>query len=160
MRQQTIIIIFYIFLTSLGFAQKIVRSTIGTLGASFNSNEVLIQSTAGQSFPTSSERSGEVLNVRQGFHQPFNSITLGNELNISVFPNPNNGNFFISTDFPLFLMYDYKIVDNLGKIIESGSGFGNKTEIISLTNKDIGIYHLIIKTFDLESNTKITILNN
>jgi hypothetical protein len=157
MRQ--IIILFYIFFAPLGFAQKIVRSTLGTLGSSFKSNEVLIQSTAGQSSPTSSERTGEALNIRQGFHQPFNSIALENELNISVFPNPNNGNFFISTNFTPFLMFDYKIVNNLGKIIESGSGFGNKTEIISLTNKDIGIYHLIIKTFNLESKTKITILN-
>ena len=42
---------------SLGLTQKIVRSSMGTMGSSYRSNEILIQSTVGQSTPINTEKS-------------------------------------------------------------------------------------------------------
>jgi hypothetical protein len=142
---------------AFGWAQKIVRSSIGTLGSSKTVSDVLVQSTAGQASLTTTEKSGEGLVIRQGFQQPTNIETEKNDLNIVVYPNPSNGNFTIKTDLTANIMYGYTVFDQNGCVIESGTANGNESKEINIANPQTGIYHIAVTSGELQSSFKITL---
>jgi len=125
--KQLIFISFVSFCSSFGWSQKIVRSSISTMGFRSKTNNVLVQSTVGQSSLTTTEKSGEGLVLRQGFQQPTIIESEQNDLNVVVYPNPSNGDFT------------------------------NESKEISIPNPRTGIYHLAVKYGALQSSFKITL---
>ena len=144
-------------LASFGWGQKIVRSSIGTLGSSQTVNDFLLQSTVGQASLTTTEKSGEGLVLRQGFQQPVIIESEQNDLNVIVYPNPSNGDFTIKTDITVNNLYTFSIFDQYGCLIESGTALANESKEISIPNPQTGIYHLAVKLGELQSSFKITL---
>ncbi len=68
------------------------------------------------------------------FNRLFNS-------QISLYPNPSNGKFYISTN--ALTNAQYNIYNSLGQIIESGNLSNNET-FINLERQEKGIFHVII----------------
>ncbi len=67
---------------------------------------------------------------------------------ISLFPNPNKGEFILSFDSNQQENIDIKILDNLGKIVfESNEQYIiNNSLNINLDKIDVGIYFILVKT--------------
>jgi hypothetical protein len=86
-----------LFLFAIGslttFSQQIVRSTIGSIGSSMGNGTVTVQQTAGQPSATSFVKNENGSALRQGFHQPYYYEIERNDLNATIYPNPNNGQF-------------------------------------------------------------------
>jgi hypothetical protein len=141
--------------SSFVWSQKIVRSSIGTLGSSYKVNDVLVQSTVGQSSITTTETSGEGLVLRHGFQQPISIEAEQNDLNVLVYPNPSNGSFTFKTDISPNNLFTYSIFDEHGSVIESGTTLGNNLKEIHIADPKTGIYHLAVKSGKLHSSFKI-----
>lgn len=70
---------------------------------------------------------------------------LGNEYSISMYPNPNNGQFLINIMGMKGEKMSYNIVDASGRIVfgkDLGNVNGTRVEDINVTNVASGIYHV------------------
>jgi hypothetical protein len=72
------------------YSQEIIRSTIGSIGSSMGNGTITVQQTAGQPSATTFVKNENGFALRQGFHQPYYYEIERNDLNASIFPNPNN----------------------------------------------------------------------
>ena len=86
------------------------------------------------------------VSVQQVFPTSINEYS---QSNISIFPNPSNGNIKISSNE---LIKKYTVHSSLGQLIISNSPSTKNTQI-NLTNQSTGIYYINIKT------TNSTIIN-
>ena len=150
---------FFILFCTSSLAQQIVRSTIGSIGSSISNGNIIIQQTAGQPSAISFTKNEDGSSIRQGFHQPFYFSVERNELNVKVFPNPNNGQFSFQADLLDDSNYDYLISDPQGKVILKNNASGNKIVDIKLDQPANGLYHLQIIKADKSSSFKIIITN-
>ena len=93
------------------------------------------------------------LEVFQG--ETFNVKTLNNNNHalIKIYPNPNNGSFYIENIAKKSIVEVYSID---GKLIKSQISHDNKLKLSGLTN---GIYVLVV-TNDINKQTKKLIINN
>lgn len=85
---------------------------------------------------------------------------LPDNLNISIYPNPNNGEFFLALSASEEQHIDVSIVNTLGKQVYSQTGIhftGKHSQNIYLDDLPNGIYFLIIKGKDLYLANKIII---
>lgn len=154
-------ILLLVFLTSSisGFSQQIVRSTIGSIGSSMENGTVTVQQTAGQPSATTFVKNEDGSALRQGFHQPYYYEIERNDLNASIFPNPNNGQFSFQVDLLENESYDYIILDQAGKEILKNSGSGNSLTEVSIEQPATGLYHLQISSGKRISSFKISVIN-
>ena len=78
---------------------------------------------------------------------------------ISVFPNPNNGEFILSFGGNQAETIDIKVLDNLGKVVyESSDIFPDENKLeLNLKNLDTGIYFILINSENGILNEKIII---
>jgi hypothetical protein len=87
-------ILFFLLLSVVSikdsFSQQIVRSTIVSIGSSMGNGTITVQQTAGQPSATTFVKNENGSALRQGFHQPYYYEIERNDLNASIFPNPNN----------------------------------------------------------------------
>ena len=148
----------FVVLASFSFGQKIVRSTIGAIGSSSNHNGIIIQQSAGQPALTTNDKSENGTGLRQGFIQPIWYETESNDLNVILYPNPNQGDFSFQADIAEDLNYDYEILDLQGKVVLRGKGLGNELVEVSILNPARGMYHLSVKTEDKTSAFKINVI--
>jgi len=148
----------FVVLASFSFGQKIVRSTIGAIGSSSNHNGIIIQQSVGQPALTSNDKSEKGMGLRQGFIQPVWFETESNDLNVILYPNPNQGDFSFQADIAEDLTYDYEILDLQGKVVLRGKGLGNELVNVSIDNPARGMYHLNVKTEDKTSAFKINVI--
>tara|TARA_B100001287_G_C22656236_1_gene517853 strand:- start:1331 stop:1780 length:450 start_codon:yes stop_codon:yes gene_type:complete len=147
------------FFTSQWHAQKIVRSSIGAIGSSVSANGILSQQIVGQPGITTHEKSKNGLGLRQGFIQPSWFKTESNELNVVLFPNPNQGDFSFQAEIPEKQYYNYEVMDNNGKLVLKGKGMGIERINISLQNPSPSMYHLNVFTKDQNSAFQINVIN-
>ena len=148
----------FVLLASFSFGQKIVRSTIGTIGSSSNYNGIIIQQSAGQPALTTNEKLENGAGLRQGFIQPIWYETESNDLSVILYPNPNQGDFSFQSDIAEDLNFDYEILDLQGKVVLRGKGLGQELVEVSIANPERGMYHLNIKTEDKTSAFKINVI--
>jgi len=148
----------FVVLASFSFGQRIVRSTIGSIGSSSNHNGIIIQQSAGQPALTSNDKSENGMGLRQGFIQPVCFETVSNDLNVILYPNPNQGDFSFQADIEEDVTYDYEILDQQGKLVLLGKGIGNELVEVSILNPARGMYHLNVKTEDKTSAFKINVI--
>jgi hypothetical protein len=144
------------YLTS--FSQQIVRSTIGSIGSSMGNGTVTVQQTAGQSSATSFIKNENGSALRQGFHQPYYYEIERNDLNVSIFPNPNNGQFSFQVALNNDNSFDYQLLDQQGKIVLNNSGIGNDLIEVNIEQPTTGIYHLQIISGNKTSSFKINVI--
>jgi hypothetical protein len=148
----------FILLASVSFGQRIVRSTIGAIGSSSNDNGITIQQTVGQPSLITNHKLSDGMGLRQGFIQPIWYETESNELNVILYPNPNQGDFSFQVNIEEDVTYDYEILDQQGKLVLVGKGLGNVLVNVSIDNPARGMYHLNVKTEDKTSAFKINVI--
>lgn len=143
-------------------AQKIIRQTIGCMGSSIVSGEIMFRQTAGQpsNTETVSNTSGS---LRQGFQQPIFNIKVQSEgldiVDIFIFPNPVE-NWFNITIKGQQEKYEICITDALGKQILNADI--NRDEIHSFSSSNMlpGIYVVSVFSGNKKlASKKITKIN-
>lgn len=147
----------FILLSQQAFSQQIVRSTIGSIGSSMGNGTVMVQQTAGQPSATSFVKNGDGSAVRQGFHQPYYIEQERNDLQVLIYPNPNNGMFSFQVALPDDQPYTYVLLDQAGKEILKSSGSGSQLTEVSIEEASTGIYHLNILSAQCLSSFKIAV---
>jgi hypothetical protein len=141
------------------FSQQIVRSTIGSIGSSMGNGTITVQQTAGQPSATSFVKNEDGSALRQGFHQPYYYEIERNELNATIFPNPNNGQFSFQVDLQENESYTYLLLDQAGKEVLKNSGSGNQLTDVSIEQPATGMYHLQISSGNRISSFKISVIH-
>jgi hypothetical protein len=83
----------------------------------------------------------------------FESRTINDNLSVTVFPNPNNGNFVINSDVNISL----QIVNTLGQVVHTLSLNEGNNNNIAVNNLPNGIYFITGETKGIKVNKKIVI---
>lgn len=139
-------------------SQSIGRSQLSSLGTTNYSTGITLQSTVGQSSLVTFENSNLMI-LGQGFIQPSYLNSIKRELEVNVYPNPNNGSFYLestSNDPDLIL---YQLFDSFGNLIQSGEFKPNTVANIQICSLSTGIYILKIIQNNTPLTKKISILN-
>jgi hypothetical protein len=155
-----IFITFSILLSAIynGNAQTIVRSTIGSIGTSMGNGTLTVQQTAGQPSATSFVKNEDGSALRQGFHQPYYYEIERNDLNATIYPNPNNGQFSFQVAVEEGVAFEYQLMDQQGRLVLKNSGNGNNLIEINIEQPSTGMYHLQIVSSDKTSSFKINVI--
>lgn len=145
MKSITVLTLFLI-LAFNSFAQEV----IATAGETFENDEISISWTLGETIIATFE-AGDIV-LTQGFHQDTYEITsikeqYESEINISIFPNPANEEFFIKYDGADFDRYFINIYSIDGNLIDEKDLVDELTGI-DITNLQSGEY--IISVTDQE----------
>ena len=139
-------------------SQQIVRSTIGSIGSSMGNGIVTVQQTAGQPSATSFVKNENGSALRQGFHQPYYYEIERNDLNATIYPNPNNGQFSFQVAVDENVAFDYQLLDQQGRSVLKNSGSGNNLIEVNIEQPATGMYHLQIISGDKTSSFKINVI--
>lgn len=142
----------------IGFSQTITRSSIGSFGSSVSNDGITIQQTLGQPSIVTNEINEEGTGLRQGFQQPIYFEVESNELNATLFPNPNNGQFSFQAELEESVSYSYELYDQSGKLLEQNTAFGNTIVPVSILNPSAGMYHLKLCSGNKKSAFKVNII--
>ncbi len=150
-------LICFCFSLSNSKAQQIIRSSIGSLGSSVQNGSVFIQQTAGQASLVGNQKT-ENTGLRQGFIQPIQFIEEQNELNVLLYPNPNQGEFSFlvnqTSDEPI----NYLLLDQNGKLLLQSESLPNQLTPISIENPTPGMYHLKVNAGKRFSSFKVNVI--
>jgi len=149
---------FIIAISFTSFSQQIVRSTIGSIGSSMGNGTVTVQQTAGQPSATTYVKYNDGSALRQGFHQPYYIETERNDLNATIFPNPNNGQFSFQVAVEEGFAFEYQLRDQQGRLVLKNSGNGNNLIEVNIEQPATGMYHLQIGCGDKTSSFKINVI--
>ena len=153
-------VIIFLLLSNVIIGQRIVRSTIGTSGHSNSGGGISIQQSIGQPSLTTNELNDiEKIGISQGFHQSINLLSKNRKLQLIVYPNPNNGEFYFKAPFNNNEFFTYQIIDPLGKTILKESGQGNNITEVDIDFIAQGVYYIQVRSADITLNCKI-IINN
>ena len=136
-----------------------MHSTIGAIGSSSKHNGITIQQSVGQPALITNDKSSYGMGLRQGFIQPIWYEIESNELNVILYPNPNQGDFSFQLNIEEDVTYDFEIRDQQGKLVHIGKGLGNMLVNVSIDNPAPGIYHFSVRTEDKTSALKINVIN-
>lgn len=154
---KSIITLQLLFLTACGFSQTISRSSISSLGSSSNNDGITIQQSVGQ--PTLVNHVNvEGTGLRQGFQQPISFIEEQNELNIRLYPNPNQGEFSFIVEESTEIKLQYQLFDQQGKLIFQGKTDSNLLTPITIQQPTPGMYHLKVSDGTKNSSFKVNII--
>lgn len=153
------IIFILIFIDSFtSFSQQIIRSTIGSIGTSMGNGIVTVQQTAGQPSATTFVKNNDGSALRQGFHQPYYYEIERNDLNATIYPNPNNGQFSFQVAVDENVAFDYQLMDQQGRSVLKNTGSGNNLIEVNIEQPATGMYHLQIVSGDKTSSFKINVI--
>jgi hypothetical protein len=158
MKIKAIVIFLLVFYSLTSFSQLIIRSTIGTMGGSAKNETSLIQQTIGQPSATSFVGNPDGSAIRQGFHQPYLIETIKKDINVSVYPNPNDGNFAFEILEENSAPYQFQIIDQNGKLLNEGQARAKQKQEIRLGQVAQSIYFLKIFQGKQQSSFKINVI--
>jgi len=148
-------IVFWIYSTTN--AQILTRSTIGSFGSSSNNDGITIQQSVGQPTLVNNEYI-EGNGLRQGFQQPICFIEEQNELNVLLYPNPNQGEFSFIVNEDTEIKLQYQLFDQQGKLIFQGQTEANLLTPISIQQPSPGMYHLKVSDGTKNSSFKVNVI--
>jgi hypothetical protein len=120
---------------------------------------VTVQQTAGQPSATTFVNNEDGSALRQGFHQPYYYEIERNDLNATIYPNPNNGQFSFQVDLQENESYNYVLLDQAGKEVLKNSGSGNQLTDVFIEQPATGLYHLQILSGNRISSFKISVIH-
>jgi hypothetical protein len=162
----SLLFVFTLFYSYLSNAQDssgagIQRAVISSFGGSKTSNYIYISHTAGQA-SAHTQVANEGILLHQGFEQAlqFTGQNQTKTVRMVVYPNPNDGIFFIVTDLPRETRYSLTVFDLQAKPILKGEGEGGTESRFEVPEGIApGTYTAILQTADsLKAETKIVIL--
>jgi hypothetical protein len=148
----------FILITLCFQAQQIVRSTIGSVGSSMSDGTMLIQQTVGQPTLTTFEKNDDGSAIRQGFHQPYFIEIIKKDIDVSIYPNPNNGEFFFEILDESNAPYQFQIFDQNGKILHEGKANSKVKQQVLLKHVAQSIYFLHVQQGKQQSSFKINVV--
>jgi hypothetical protein len=151
------LVAFFLLTREVIYAQKITHSVIGSLGSSSNTDGTIYQQSIGQPAIVTNEKN-DGTGLRQGFLQPFTFTVESNELDVHLFPNPNQGEFAFQVNVENDTMFNYQLFDQSGKLIEFNSAIGNTLVPVKIANPAQGLYHLKVNTDSKTSSFKIIVI--
>jgi hypothetical protein len=151
------LVVFFLLTKEAIYAQKIGHSVIGTLGSSSYTDGTIHQQSIGQPAIVTNEKN-DGTGLRQGFLQPFTFTIESNELNVNLFPNPNQGEFAFQVNVENDTKFNYQLFDQSGKLIEFNSAIGNTLVPVKISNPAQGLYHLKVSTDSKTSSFKIIVI--
>jgi hypothetical protein len=152
------LVAFFLLTREVIYAQKITHSVIGSLGSSSNTDGTIYQQSIGQPAIVTHEKSDNGTGLRQGFLQPLTFTVESNELDVHLFPNPNQGEFAFQVNVENDTKFNYQLFDQSGKLIEFNSGVGNSLVPVKIANPAQGLYHLKVSTDSKTSSFKIIVI--
>ena len=139
----------------------IQRAVISSFGGTKTSNNIYISHTAGQASAHTQE-ANEGIVLHQGFEQAlqFTGQNQTKTVRMVVYPNPNDGLFFVATDLPRGTRYTLTVFDLQAKPILNGEGEGGTESRFEVPEGIApGTYPAMLQTADgLKAETKIVIL--
>lgn len=152
------LVVFFLLTREVIYAQRITHSVIGSLGSSSNTDGTIYQQSIGQPAIVTHEKSDNGTGLRQGFLQPFTFTVESNELDVHLFPNPNQGEFAFQVNVDDDIKFNYQLFDQSGKLIEFSSAIGNSLVPVKISNPAQGLYHLKVNTDSKTSSFKIIVI--
>ena len=138
-------------------AQTLTRSVIGSFGNSTTMEGITLQQSVGQPALVNNENF-EGTGLRQGFQQPIMFIEEQNELNVLLYPNPNQGEFSFIVDEDSEIKLQYQLFDQQGKLIFQGQTEANLLTPISIQQPSPGMYHLKVSDGTQNSSFKVNVI--
>jgi hypothetical protein len=150
-------LLFLIFWNNYTYAQQVTRSTIGSCGNSMSTEGITLQQTIGQSALVNHVNI-EGIGLRQGFQQPIYFIEVQNDLNVTLYPNPNQGEFSFIVEENDETKLQFSLFDQQGKLIFQGNTDSNILTPISIQNPSPGMYHLKVANGVKVSSFKINVI--
>jgi hypothetical protein len=153
------LIILSLLKSEISYTQELSRQVISSLGANYNQNNLIINSTAGQPFGTNTTYSSEE-NYRPGFQQPpFHVSVLKSIIETNVYPNPTIDAFHIVASKQINNCY-LKITDVNGKELFYNAFETFKKSEISCKDWPSGNYFttIILNNSEEIYSNKITII--
>ena len=138
----------FLLMTFHVHSQEIKRSSINALGNSTSTNNIGLSQSAGQAGVTPTATSNSIT-LRQGFQQPLILVSEDQtrEIQITVFPNPNDGQFSFLTNLDGQEQFSYQLSDAAGRIIRKDKGTGGQRIEVQLESSlQSGSYTLYITT--------------
>jgi hypothetical protein len=138
-------------------AQTLTRSVIGSFGNSTTMEGITLQQSVGQPALVNNENF-EGTGLRQGFQQPIMFIEEQNELNVLLYPNPNQGEFSFIVDEDSEIKLQYQLFDQQGKLIFQGQTEANLLTPISIQQPSPGMYHLKVSDGTKNSSFKVNVI--
>ncbi len=138
-------------------AQTIGRSSINAIGSSSTKGSMSINQSVGQPSIVTVGNSDNI-HLRQGFQQPIYFIVENNDLNVSVFPNPTNANFFFEIMETDLENVNYVIYDANGKIVQESITSSLLKNEVNLSNENAGMYFLKISSENRNSTFKVNLI--
>lgn len=139
-------------------SQTIGRSQISSLGSTNSSSGITFLSAVGQGSLVTFENSNSIV-LGQGFIQPSFFNGTKSELEINIYPNPNNGTFYLKPISDKSELLSYQLFDSFGNLIRSGESIPNTLINIQISSIATGIYILKIIQNNAQLTKKISILN-
>ncbi len=135
--------------------QEIVRWVIGSSGSSKSEHGMVLQATSGQAAPVSTLSKYNSVGLSQGFHRSIRTTQkFDSGIEITLYPNPNSGQFQFFTDLSSEIIFDFQIIDITGRILQISSGKGNETISVDISQYASGSYILRILTPERSANIK------
>lgn len=101
-------------------SQRLMGSVISSFGGSANNSGLYLSHTAGQQGRVDAANNGS-LNLQQGFEKHFFSLYgfgyLPQLIDVSLYPNPNRGNFYLTSNQRELNEYNITVYTTFGKLI-------------------------------------------
>jgi hypothetical protein len=138
-------------------AQQISRSSISSSGMTEMKGGIIIQQSVGQPALVN-HVNAEGTGLRQGFQQPIMFIEEQNELNVLLYPNPNQGDFSFIVEEDTEIKLQYQLFDQQGKLIFQGKTDSNLLTPISIQQPSPGMYHLKVSDGTKNSSFKVNVI--
>jgi hypothetical protein len=158
MKIKAIVIFLLVFYSLTSFSQLIIRSTIGAMGGTAKNETSLIQQTIGQPSATSFIHNSDGFAIRQGFHQPYLIEAIKKDINVNIYPNPNDGNFCFEILEENNSPYQFQIIDQNGKLLYEGQATAKQKQDVRLGQVAQSIYFLKIVQGKQQSAFKINVI--
>lgn len=146
-----------IFWSNCISAQQLSRSTIGSYGNSTTTEGITLQQSVGQPALVN-HVNVDGTGLRQGFQQPIYFIEEQNDLNVKLYPNPNQGEFSFIVEENSEIKMQFQLFDQQGKLIFQGKTDANVLTPISIQNPSPGMYHLKIASDTKVSSFKVNVI--
>lgn len=139
-------------------AQQISRSSISSSGMTEMKGGIVIQQSVGQPALVN-HVNVDGTGLRQGFQQPIYFIEEQNDLNVTLYPNPNHGEFSFIVEESSEIKLQFQLFDQQGKLIIQGKTDANVLTPISIQNPTPGMYHLKVNSDTKVSSFKVNVIH-
>ncbi|PKR80043.1 hypothetical protein CW751_11790 [Brumimicrobium salinarum] len=161
MKHKILLFLVLFFVATSSQAQKIIRSSINSLGSVTAQNGIKLSQTVGQGSQHATVNSDDAtIILHQGFQQPNSSVKRksNSKLYFNIYPNPNKGSFTVDFETRKESVYNYSIIDSQGRLYTKAQTTINGSKKFNL-NLPSGSYMLKINNPEGESGiSKIIIL--